>query len=45
MVVFLIWSFHSPRQFKTVQIETDLSEYSGNKNAIQTNGLLAKYQN
>ncbi len=29
----------------TVQIETDLSEYGGNKKAVRTDGLLAKHQN
>ena len=31
--------------YKTVQIEIGLSEYSGNKKAIRTDGLLAKHQN
>jgi hypothetical protein len=31
--------------FKTVQIETRLSEYGGNKKAIQTDGLSAEHQN
>ncbi len=30
---------------KTVQIETRLSEYGGNKKAVRTDGLLANYQN
>jgi hypothetical protein len=31
--------------FKTVQIKMDLSEYGGNKKAVQTDGLHAKHQN
>jgi hypothetical protein len=30
---------------KTVQIETGLSEYGGNKKAVRTDGLLDKHQN
>ncbi len=32
-------------RYKTVQIEIRLSEYGGNKKAVQTDGLLANYQN
>jgi hypothetical protein len=37
-------NFHTSAA-ETVQIEIGLSEYSGNKKAVRTDGLLAKHQN
>jgi hypothetical protein len=46
---YTIMQYHQPisalLQNETVQIEIGLSEYSGNKKAVWTDGLLAKHQN